>query len=209
MSVRKGIYLVTTDGWYVERLVWLIAGTDVVVSSVLTVLYSPHWIYSILFVGICSVIVALSGFCVVVGICSVIVALSGFCVVGNIVYRFGARPMLSRRRPMEADKTERVYFMQTDKWFLERYIYLFVGVNLTISSFLVKLHSLYWLLFTGFVGTATMVFAFTGYCIMANLLYKFGAEPRLEKGFAVYHSLETGVAERRNPVRNIPRPRRI
>jgi hypothetical protein len=193
MSVRKGIYLVTTDGWYVERLVWLIAGTDVVVSSVLTVLYSPHWIYSILFVGICSVIVALSG----------------FCVVGNIVYRFGARPMLSRRRPMEADKTERVYFMQTDKWFLERYIYLFVGVNLTISSFLVKLHSLYWLLFTGFVGTATMVFAFTGYCIMANLLYKFGAEPRLEKGFAVYHSLETGVAERRNPVRNIPRPRRI
>jgi hypothetical protein len=33
--------------------------------------------------------------------------------------------------------------------------------------------------FTGFVGLATITFAFTGFCIMANLLYRLGAEPRL------------------------------
>jgi hypothetical protein len=36
-----------------------------------------------------------------------------------------------------------------------------------------------WLYFTGFVGSATIVFAFTGFCIMANLLYRLGAEPKM------------------------------
>lgn len=35
------------------------------------------------------------------------------------------------------------------------------------------------MLFTGFVGTAMVWFAATGYCIMANGLYWLGAEPRL------------------------------
>ncbi|MBA4372107.1 MAG: DUF2892 domain-containing protein [Thermodesulfovibrio sp.] len=69
--------------------------------------------------------------------------------------------------------------MQTDHWYLERYIYLFVGVNLSISSMLSVFYSSNWLYFTGFVGTATLTFAFTGFCIMANLLYRLGAEPRL------------------------------
>lgn len=162
MSKRKGIYWVKTDRWYVERLVWLIAGTDVLVSSVLTVVHSPNWIFSILFVGVCSVLVALTG----------------FCLVGNIVYRLGAEARLSRQRGNAAPRAS-LYLMETDKWYLERFIYLFVGVNLSLSSLLAKFHSLYWLYFTSFVGSATVVFAFTGYCFMANLLYKFGAEPRL------------------------------
>ncbi|MDX1762970.1 MAG: hypothetical protein R3231_01480 [bacterium] len=162
MSTRKGIYWVKTDKWYVERLVWLIAGTDVLVSSILTVLHSPYWIFSILFVGVCSMLVALTG----------------FCLVGNLVYRLGAEARLLRQGvPSETEAS--LYLMQTDKWFLERFIYLFVGVNLSLSSLLATFHSLYWLCFTGFVGSATVVFAFTGYCFMANLLYKLGAEPRL------------------------------
>ena len=71
------------------------------------------------------------------------------------------------------------YFMQTDRWYLERRIYLAVGINLSLASVLVLLHSTWWLLFTGFVGTAMVWFAATGFCIMANGLYWLGAEPRL------------------------------
>ena len=69
--------------------------------------------------------------------------------------------------------------MQTDRWYLERRIYLAVGINLTIASVLSLVHSPWWLLFPGFVGAAMLVFATTGFCIMANSLYWMGAEPRL------------------------------
>jgi len=154
---------VKTHIWYVERLVWLVAGTDVLVSSVLTVTLNPNWAFSILFVGLCSIMVALTG----------------FCVVGNILVLLGARPMIPSTAIPGAKKDSRFYFMQTDRWFLERYIYIFVGVNLSLSSMLARLYSPQWLFFTGFVGLATITFAFTGFCIMANLLYRLGAEPRL------------------------------
>jgi hypothetical protein len=140
-----------------------VAGTDVVLSSVLTVALNPNWAFSILFVGLCSIMVALTG----------------FCIVGNILIIFGAQPMIPSSVVPGAKRMGRFYFMQTDRWFLERYIYMFVGVNLSISSALARFLSPYWLFFTGFVGSATIVFAFTGFCIMANLLYRLGAEPRL------------------------------
>jgi uncharacterized membrane protein YfbV (UPF0208 family) len=71
------------------------------------------------------------------------------------------------------------YFMQTDRWYLERRIYLAVGININIASVLTLVHSLWWLAFTGFVGAAMIWFAATGFCIMANGLYWLGAEPRL------------------------------
>jgi hypothetical protein len=76
------------------------------------------------------------------------------------------------------------YFMQTDAWYLERRIYLAVGINISVASVLSLVHSPWWLAFTGFVGAAMVWFAATGYCIMANGLYWLGAEPRLapEKG---------------------------
>jgi hypothetical protein len=163
MFKRHDLFLVKTHIWYVERLVWLVAGTDVLVSSVLTVTLNPNWAFSILFVGLCSIMVALTG----------------FCVVGNILVLLGARPMIPSTAIPGAKKDSRFYFMQTDRWFLERYIYIFVGVNLSLSSMLARLYSPQWLFFTGFVGLATITFAFTGVCIMANLLYRLGAEPRL------------------------------
>ena len=108
------------------------------------------------------------------GIASITVAFTGFCVVGNILKRFGFTPMLGA-------KTDRGgwYFMQTDRWYLERRIYLAVGININIASVLSLAHSPWWLAFTGFVGVAMVWFAVTGYCIMANGLYWLGAEPRL------------------------------
>ena len=163
MFKRHDLFLVKTHIWYVERLVWLVAGTDVLVSSVLTVTLNPNWAFSILFVGLCSIMVALTG----------------FCVVGNILMLLGARPMIPSTALRGAKKDSRFYFMQTDRWFLERYIYIFVGINLSLSSMLARFSSPYWVFFTGFVGLATITFAFTGFCIMANLLYRLGAEPRL------------------------------
>ena len=163
MGKRKGFYLVKTYTWYVERMVWLVAGTDVLASSVLSSVHHPNWTFSILFVGLCSVMVALTG----------------FCVVGNILCLLGFRPMIPGKAESGGRLRKSLYFMQTDRWFLERYIYMFVGVNLSLSSMLARFYSPNWLFFTGFVGTATITFAFTGFCIMANLLYRLGAEPRL------------------------------
>jgi Inner membrane protein YgaP-like, transmembrane domain len=163
MAKRSGVFLVKTDWWYIERLVWLIAGSDVVLSSILTTVHNPNWAFSILFVGICSITVALTG----------------FCIVGNILYFLGVRPLVPDKKTYDQGKWNGLYFMENNEWFLERYIYVFVGVNLSISSMLARFVSPYWLYFTGFVGTATILFAFTGFCIMANFLYRLGLEPRM------------------------------
>jgi uncharacterized membrane protein YfbV (UPF0208 family) len=83
--------------------------------------------------------------------------------------------MLAARTPNRWN----LYFMQTDRWYLERRIYLAVGINISLASVLVLVHSIWRLLFTGFVGAAMVWFAATGFCIMANGLYWLGAEPRL------------------------------
>jgi hypothetical protein len=159
MHFRSGIYIVPTHRWYIERTVWLIAGLFLLSATGLAVLVDRRWVLMI----------------IAVGIASITVALTGFCIVGNVLTRLGFTPMLGRREPSRWN----LYFMQTDRWYLERRIYLAVGVNISIASVLVLVHSTWWLLFTGFVGTAMVWFAATGFCIMANSLYWLGAEPRL------------------------------
>jgi hypothetical protein len=159
MALRSGIYIVPTDRWYIERTVWLIAGLALLTGTALAALHQPLWALSI----------------IVVGLASINVALTGFCVVGNVLRLLGFTPMLGRSAPTPGN----LYFMQTDRWYLERRIYLAVGNNISIASVLSIVHSPWWLLFTGFVGLAMVWFAATGFCIMANSLYWLGAEPRL------------------------------
>jgi hypothetical protein len=159
MGLRSGIYIVPTDRWYIERTVWLIAGLFLLTGTGLAALVHPQWVVSI----------------IVVGAASVTVALTGFCVVGNILKPLGFTPMLGRPGPTPGN----LYFMQTDRWYLERRIYLAVGINISLASVLSLVHSPWWLGFTGFVGAAMVWFAATGFCIMANGLYWLGAEPRL------------------------------
>jgi hypothetical protein len=158
MALRSGIYIVPTDRWYIERTVWLIAGLVLLAATALATV-NPLWALSI----------------IAVGLASIGVALTGFCVVGNILHLLGFTPMLGRPGPTPGN----LYFMQTDRWYLERRIYLAVGINISIASVLSIVHSPWWLLFTGFVGVAMVWFAATGFCIMANSLYWLGAEPRL------------------------------
>jgi len=162
MALRRGVYVVPTHRWYIERTVWLIAGVVLLVSTTLAALVDPGWV---LLVNITA-------------LASITVSLTGFCIVGNILYRLGFTPMLGRDIPGRGPA--KLYFMQTDRWYLERRIYLAVGINLTVASVLSLVHSPWWLTFTGFVGAAMVWFAATGYCIMANGLYWLGAEPRLK-----------------------------
>ena len=159
MALRKGVYIVPTHRWYIERTVWFVAGLFLLTGTALAALVHP------LFVLIVSV----------TGLASIVVSLTGFCLVGNVLLRLGFTPMLGDQRRGAG----RWYFMQTDRWYLERRIYLAVGININIASVLSLVHSPWWLGFTAFVGVAMLWFAGTGYCIMANTLYWIGAEPRL------------------------------
>lgn len=74
-----------------------------------------------------------------------------------------------------------MYISQTDSWYLERIIWLIAGIFALGSALLAWLHSPYWLILTGLVGINLIVFALTGFCLMANIVYKLGAKPRLGK----------------------------
>lgn len=159
MTSIQGFYIVPTDRWYIERAVWLIAGVVLLTSTVLAVLVNPLWILGV----------------AATGLVSINVALTGFCPVGNMLRLLGFAPMLGTKAPTRWN----LYFLQTDSWYLERRIYVTVGVNITLASVLVLAHSLWWGAFTAFVGAAMVWFAATGFCILANLLFWIGAEPRL------------------------------
>lgn len=159
MALRTGVYIVPTNRWYIERTVWLIAGIVLLISTALALLVQPLWILGV----------------AATGLVSIQVGITGFCPVGNVLRFFGFTPMLG-------DGTARrwnLYRMQTDKWYLERRIYVAVGINITVASVLMLMHSHWWASFTIFVGGAMVWFAATGYCVMANFLYWLGAEPRL------------------------------
>ncbi|HEY9519750.1 MAG TPA: hypothetical protein VIQ98_10820, partial [Gemmatimonadales bacterium] len=108
MPLRSGVYIVPTSRWYIERTVWLVAGIVLLTGTSLAALVRPKWVLLI----------------IATGIASIVVALTGFCLVGNVLRLFGFTPMLGRPGPTPGN----LYFMQTDRWYLERRIYLAVGI---------------------------------------------------------------------------------
>jgi hypothetical protein len=71
-----------------------------------------------------------------------------------------------------------MYRAKTDSWYLERLIWLIAGIFTLGSATLAWLHSPYWLILTALVGINLIVFSLTGFCLMANILYKLGAKPQ-------------------------------
>ena len=67
-----------------------------------------------------------------------------------------------------------MYIAKTDKWYLERTIFLIAGVFILLSLTLAYFVSKYWLILAGLVGLNLIVFAATGFCTMANILVKLG-----------------------------------
>ena len=154
---HSGFYIVPTDRWYIERTVWLIAGLVLLVSTLLAVTLNPFFIFGV----------------IAAGLVSINEAFTGFCPIGTALKQFGFTGALERLQGGS------LYFLQTDSWYLERRIYITVGVNITLGAVLFLLHSSWWALFPAFVGIAMVWFASTGFCILANILYWIGAEPRL------------------------------
>lgn len=74
-----------------------------------------------------------------------------------------------------------MYWIQNDSWYLERILLLVAGTLVLAGSILAWLHSIWWLLLPAFVGLNLFIFAITGFCIGANIMYKLGAKPRLQK----------------------------
>src|SRR5579864_8112185 len=109
MTLRSGVYIVPTNHWYIERTVWLIAGVVLLASTALALLTNPLWILGV----------------IATGAVSINVALTGFCPVGSVLRWLGFTPMLGS----ETSGRWSLYRMQTDKWYLERRIYLAVGIN--------------------------------------------------------------------------------
>lgn len=74
-----------------------------------------------------------------------------------------------------------MYLAKTDGWYLERMIWLIAGIVALGSAILAWVQSPYWLILTGFMGFNLIIFGLTGFCIMANILYKFGVKPVAQK----------------------------
>lgn len=157
MTLRTDTYIVPVDRWYIERTVWLIAGFVLLTCTGMALLVNRLWILGVW----------------ATGLTSINVSLTGFCPVGNLLKLVGFTGML------QSEKTKRFYRMQTDRWYLERRIYAAVGFNISLASVLILTVSAWWSLFTLFVGGAMVWFAATGFCVMANMLYWIGSEPRL------------------------------
>jgi hypothetical protein len=57
------MYLLKTDTWYLERIIFLIAGILVLASSILAWVHSIYWLILTLLVGLNLFIFAVTGFC--------------------------------------------------------------------------------------------------------------------------------------------------
>ena len=73
-----------------------------------------------------------------------------------------------------------MYIARTDKWYLERCLFLIAGILILTSLALAYIITPYWLILTGIIGFNLIIFALTGYCTMANILLKFGVKSNLK-----------------------------
>ena len=58
------MYLLQTDGWYLERLVYFMGGVVTLVSVALVVVHSVYWLILTTLVGLSLLVFGLTGFCV-------------------------------------------------------------------------------------------------------------------------------------------------
>lgn len=72
-----------------------------------------------------------------------------------------------------------MYIARTDGWYLERVIWLVAGSFSLAGTLLAWLVSPWFLILTGLVGVNLLIFALTGFCLMANILCKLGAVSRI------------------------------
>jgi len=78
-----------------------------------------------------------------------------------------------------------MYLAKTDEWYLERVVFLMAGLVAGLSAVLAWQSSPLWLILTALVSVNLIIFALSGFCLMANMLYKLGLSPRLQRERAI------------------------
>ena len=59
---------------------------------------------------------------------------------------------------------------------IDRLVFAFAGSFILLSVILSQIHSPYWLFFTAFVGVNLLQSSISGFCPLAVILKKFGAQ---------------------------------
>lgn len=67
-----------TDSWYLERVIWMVAGIIILLSLALAYFLNPYWLILTAFVGINLIIFALTG----------------FYIMTNILVKLGIKPLI-------------------------------------------------------------------------------------------------------------------
>lgn len=62
------MYIAKTDTWYLERVLWLVAGIMILLSLALGYFVSKYWLLLTAFVGLNLIVLALTGFCIMANI---------------------------------------------------------------------------------------------------------------------------------------------
>lgn len=57
------MFIANTKSWYIERVVWLMAGIFILASLALSQVHSPYWLVLTGLVGLNLMILSLTGFC--------------------------------------------------------------------------------------------------------------------------------------------------
>jgi len=89
----------------------------------------------------------------------------------------------ARRRSCNIKKDERIIGKKTDfkaleaSMALDKLVFRIAGIFIVLSLLLSQVHSVYWLVFTGFVGLNMIQASYTGFCPMAILLKKIVIKP--------------------------------
>lgn len=73
------------------------------------------------------------------------------------------------------------YRLPTDKWYLERVVYLAAGIFVLAGLILGVKVSVNFLYFTALVGFMLIFFSFSGLCPMAIVLNKLGIKCRIKR----------------------------
>jgi hypothetical protein len=72
------MYIAKTDNWYLERVIWLIAGCMILLSLALAFFFSKYWLLLTAFIGINLIVFAVTG----------------FCAIANLLVKLGIKPAI-------------------------------------------------------------------------------------------------------------------
>src|SRR5665811_148642 len=89
------------------------------------------------------------------------------------------RPLLSTGMGKNVTLRSGIYIVPTDRWYIERTVWLIAGVVLIGATTLAAFVEPMWALLIIATGLASVTVALTGFCIVGNVLKRIGFAPML------------------------------